>query len=167
MILLSKKYGVNVKIRLPALFCLFSLGALPLVADNVDDEIAVRDDYLPRFPDPPLSPGPVISPDTVLMQRCIGLVLVSSPSKMLSSQELSSIKGFKLVGVTVPGGEKGLEKQLTPLYQNRSLTVARVRKIQYVIRNYFRDNGQPMQVEIPRQSVKEGVLQILVMEDNH
>lgn len=129
------------------------LSAAPLMAQHlVTDE-------------PLCSPCPAPEGEKVLIRCAKGLVLVSDPKDLLRGKELDQFEGFRAICLDVPGSSERFAVALESLYLGKDLTRSSIDEIKAAVAEYYRGKNFPLvRVEVPKQDVTSGVLQLVVLE---
>lgn len=96
--------------------------------------------------------------------RLRGVLLVGNRSD-LTHVDLNQDAGLQVVGIDLPGSFEELECALIPLYQDKMLSSDVLLAIKEEIILYYQRNYRPVvTVEIPEQEVKQGIVQLIVIE---
>lgn len=109
------------------------------------------------------------APETseVLVKQVKGVVLLGPDASLLSQQELSEVEGVQIIDLQLPGSSKKLKKAIAQLLTEPELTTETVNQIQTTIKAFYTDNSHPfVLVQIPKQDITDGVLQIRVIESH-
>ncbi len=94
-----------------------------------------------------------------------GIVLIGSESMVLSNSTLQEVRGVQAYGVDVPGGVHKLEKKIFARYCDRPLDEKNILQLIDDITDYYKDHLHPfVVVEVPRQNIASGVLQLQIIE---
>ncbi len=94
-----------------------------------------------------------------------GIVLIPNKESLLSNSDLKMVEGIQAMGVEVPGGIDGLKRRIMSRYYNQPLDQKKIFALIDEINDYYREHMHPFVViEIPKQNISSGVLQIVVSE---
>lgn len=138
----------------------FSLSALSLPLATsllIADEGMFGYDPTPEKVPPRYSAVPII-------EEIRGVLLIPS-KEYIGYCDTRNISGLELHDVCIPGGVAGLAEILEPIFMGQSLSKEVLESIKREIILYFRRNNHPVvSVYVPEQEIKDGVVQIVVME---
>jgi hemolysin activation/secretion protein len=96
-------------------------------------------------------------------QEIKGVVLVSDEKLLLSADELQTVSGLQIRCVSIPTSLPKLQTYMCPYYVNQPLNEQQIQTIKNKIRSYFVENEDPfVLIYIPQQTIKKGVLQLIV-----
>ena len=108
--------------------------------------------------------GLVVRDQTVMIQELKGVLLISSRADVQKSG-VSEVVGFESKDLTIPGGDRGIDGALGPIFIGQPLTQAKLLDLKKEVLLYYRGKGYPIViVEIPEQNIKTGVVQLVVIE---
>ncbi len=92
-------------------------------------------------------------------------VLLAGNRSDLAHADLTQDSGVQVVGIDLPGSIEELECALIPLYEDQRLSSDTLLSIKEEIIRYYQRNNRPVvTVEIPEQEVKQGIVQLIVIE---
>lgn len=130
-------------------------------SDFVEEELAVVQEDLPRYPEPPSD----YEEDQILHTQIKGLVLVTERDNLLCEPELGEVEGLYVIDLSIPGGVEKLACKIDPLYYNQPLTRRSLQELKFAISSYYREMCFPLViVEVPEQDITSGVLQLVVTQ---
>jgi hemolysin activation/secretion protein len=96
--------------------------------------------------------------------RIKGVLLVGKKAD-LAEADLNQMSGVQVIGIDLPGSIEELEYSLAPLYENQKLSSDVLLAIKEEIILYYQRNYRPVvTVEIPEQEVRQGIVQLVVIE---
>lgn len=115
-------------------------------------------------PPPELPPLPTGGDDKVIISQGRGLILVGDPSNVLYRSEIPP-EGVAIENLELPGPEDELRQLLLPLFLDKPVTQQSINQIKRAIILYYRKHDHPvMMVYVPEQKIRDGVLQLVVIE---
>ncbi len=115
--------------------------------------------------DPLCAPCHAPTEEKILIKCAKGLVLVSDPKELLTGPALDEFEGFRAICLHVPGSSERMSVYLENLYLGKDLTRSDIEYIKYAVAEYYRGKNFPLvRVEVPKQDVTSGVLQLVVLE---
>lgn len=99
-----------------------------------------------------------------IVQELQGVILVPSHSKV-SHGGIKDVSGFQAEDMEVPGGEKKLNQKLGVQFFGMPVTSDMMMELKRALILYYREEGFPIvAVEIPKQTVRSGVVQVVVVD---
>lgn len=101
--------------------------------------------------------------DAILIKKLKGVLLV--PNQASVERLGVNVNGFDAQNMDVPGGLKKLNHKLGSQFIGLPLTINTIMELKRQIILYYRDQGFPVvTVEVPEQSMRKGVVQLIVIE---